>query len=60
MMSGAVDVVLEEPAGRRVIELRAGRACIVPRGVWHRLVLKEPGDLLFVTPPRDTRLRPAA
>ena len=27
---------------------------------WHRLVLKEPGDLLFVTPPRDTRLRPVA
>jgi mannose-6-phosphate isomerase-like protein (cupin superfamily) len=60
LLSGAVDVVLEEPAGPRVIELRGGRACIVPRGVWHRLILREPGDLVFVTPPKGTQLRPAA
>jgi len=37
----------------------AGQLFVVPRGVWHRLVLREPADLLVVTPPHGTRLRPA-
>lgn len=59
LLSGEIDVLLEESAGDRVVRLRGGEGCLVPRGVWHRLILKEPSDLLFVTPPRGTRLRPA-
>jgi mannose-6-phosphate isomerase-like protein (cupin superfamily) len=59
LLSGAVDVVLEEADGDRTVPLRAGEIFVVPRGVWHRLVLRAPGDLLFVTPAKDTRLRHA-
>jgi len=31
LLTGAVDVVLDEPDGERVVELRAGETCIVPR-----------------------------
>lgn len=59
LLSGAVDVVLEEPATDRAAPLKAGEVFVVPRGVWHRIVLREPADLLFVTPPQGTKLRPA-
>jgi hypothetical protein len=29
----------------------------VPRGIWHRLVLRQPSDLLFITPAHGTRHR---
>jgi mannose-6-phosphate isomerase-like protein (cupin superfamily) len=55
LLVGALDVVLDEPAGERAFGLRGGQACLVPRGVWHRLVLREPSDLLFITPAHGTR-----
>src|SRR5262245_21520483 len=58
LLSGAVDVNLDLPEGERTIPLTAGGACLVPRGVWHRLAMHEPGDLVFVTPPDGTSLRP--
>ena len=57
LLTGTLDVVLDEPAGERGFELRSGQACVVPRGTWHRLVLREPSDLLFITPARGTRHR---
>ncbi len=57
LLAGGLDVVLDEPAGERTFALEGGQACLVPRGVWHRLVLRRPSDLLFVTPARDTRHR---
>jgi mannose-6-phosphate isomerase-like protein (cupin superfamily) len=59
LLAGAIDVVLDEPDGERTVRLGSGRACLVPRGVWHRLILRQPSDLLFVTPTRGTRHRPA-
>ena len=58
LLRGAIDVVLDGPAGARRFRLRGGRACLVPRGVWHRLLLRRPSDLLFITPARGTRHRP--
>jgi mannose-6-phosphate isomerase-like protein (cupin superfamily) len=58
LLTGAIEVVLDEPGGERVVALHAGQTCIVPRGVWHRLMLRQPSDLLFVTPPHGTQLRP--
>lgn len=48
VVSGAIDVLLEEAGSERAIPLAAGQAAIVPRGVWHRLVMRKPGKLLFV------------
>ena len=59
LLAGAIDVVLEEPAGDRAVPLKAGEMFVVPRGVWHRIVLREPADVLFVTPPKGTELRRA-
>jgi oxalate decarboxylase/phosphoglucose isomerase-like protein (cupin superfamily) len=49
LMSGAVDFVLREAYGERRIALRGRAACIVPRGVWHRIVVHEPSDVVFTT-----------
>ena len=58
VLSGAIDVVLQEEGGERVVELRAGAACIVPRGTWHRQKVRTPGDMLFITPGEKTQHRP--
>lgn len=58
LLTGALDVVLDEPGGARTVELRAGQGCLVPQGIWHRLVLGRPSDLLFITPAHGTRHRP--
>jgi mannose-6-phosphate isomerase-like protein (cupin superfamily) len=58
LLSGALDVILDLPEGERTVSLRAGGACLVPRGVWHRLTLHQPSDFVFVTPPYGTQLRP--
>ena len=44
--------------GERTVELRAGQGCLVPQGIWHRLILGRPSDLLFVTPAHGTRHQP--
>ena len=58
LLSGAIAVVLDEPDGERVVELEAGRTCIVPRGVWHRAIVREPGDTLHITRGEGTQHRP--
>ena len=58
LSSGAVTVVLDEPAGERTVALGAGQVCIVPKGIWHRLSVQMPGRLLFITPGRGTQHRP--
>jgi mannose-6-phosphate isomerase-like protein (cupin superfamily) len=58
LLSGAIDVVLDEEGGERVVELRPGSTCIVPRGVWHRAIVREPGDTLHITRGDGTRHRP--
>ena len=58
LLSGAIDVVLDEPDGERVVALEAGRTCIVPRGVWHRAIVREPGDTLHITRGEGTQHRP--
>jgi mannose-6-phosphate isomerase-like protein (cupin superfamily) len=58
LLSGAIDVVLDEEPGERVVELRAGQTCIVPRGVWHRAIVHEPGDTLHITRGEGTQHRP--
>lgn len=58
MLSGAVDIVMEEQGATRTIELRAGTACLVPRGAWHRQIVRTPGELLALTYGRGTQHRP--
>ncbi len=58
LISGAIDLVLQEERGGRIIELRSRAASLIPRGVWHRAIVHTPSDVLFITPGAGTQLRP--
>ena len=58
LVSGAVRLILQEETSERSIELGAGQATIVPRGVWHRLLMRRPGDLLFINSRTGMQHRP--
>jgi len=57
-LSGAMDLVLELPEGEHVVALEPGKGVLVPAGVWHRGIVRAPGDCLFVTPGEGTEHRP--
>ena len=57
-LDGAVDLILDEEDGERVVQLRGRTGCVVPRGVWHRGVVHSPGDVLHITRGEGTRHRP--
>jgi mannose-6-phosphate isomerase-like protein (cupin superfamily) len=59
LVAGSVDLILDEPSGERVVSILAGEASIVPRGVWHRLVMRKPGKLLFINSRTGMRGRKA-
>jgi mannose-6-phosphate isomerase-like protein (cupin superfamily) len=48
LISGALDLILDQPDGEQTVTLRVGEATFVPRGVWHRLVIRKPGKLLSI------------
>ena len=56
-LSGSVEIILDLDDEPETVTLAAGQMCIVPRGVWHRLVVNEPGQLLFATPGPTTQHR---
>jgi mannose-6-phosphate isomerase-like protein (cupin superfamily) len=58
LMSGALDLILEDGKGERVVELRPGAACIIPRGTWHRANVRRLSKGLFITPGKGTQYRP--
>ncbi len=57
VVSGAIDVIVEHGGLGQMVELRAGGGCVIPRGKWHRQMVREPGDLLFITPAAGTQHR---
>ncbi|WP_066684056.1 hypothetical protein [Caulobacter sp. CCH9-E1] len=60
LVEGAIDLVLDAPEGEQRIALSGGQSCVVARGAWHRLLLREPSILMFITPAGGTRMRPYA
>ena len=48
LVSGAIDVLVQDENEERTVALEAGQAAVVPRGVWHRLVMRQPGRILFI------------
>ena len=56
--SGKFVILVEGPEGEGRFPLAPGEAFIVPRGAWHRILVREPGRLLFVTWGVGTRHRP--
>lgn len=58
LLSGELEIVLETEAGEERAVLTAGRTLVIPAGVWHRGIVRQPGDLLFVTAGAGTEHRP--
>jgi len=58
LLSGAIDLILQEGECERSLELRSRAAGIIPRGVWHRAIVHTPSDVLFITRGAGTQLRP--
>ena len=58
LLSGRVDVTQDLEDGPHLVALRAGRAMVNPRGVWHTSDVHEVGSALFVTPGAGTEHRP--
>jgi len=56
--SGRVTVVLDEAEPPRRVTLEPGQAIVVPRGVWHRVLLDEPSQLIHITPGPGGEHRP--
>lgn len=58
LISGQFDVILDEDGTERTISRTPGQGALVPRGVWHRMIINVPGELLFLTPGDTTEHRP--
>jgi quercetin dioxygenase-like cupin family protein len=58
LISGAVSVVLELPDATQTLKLVPGQAVIVPKGVWHRVLINEPSRLVHLTPGPGGEHRP--
>src|SRR5262245_29665862 len=59
LLSGELVIVLDMPGGGQRATLRPGETFIVPKGVWHRGIVRVPGRLMFITPSAGTGHRPA-
>ena len=57
LLSGKMELVLDMPEGEQRTVVKAGETFIVPRGIWHRALVREPGRLMFVTPGAGTEHR---
>jgi len=58
LISGELELVLDTDKGEQRAVLEPGQTFIVPKGVWHRGIVKKPGQLMFITPGAGTEHRP--
>ena len=58
LLSGLIHLVFEEADGERTIVLKAGESKVIPAGIWHRQIVVEPWELLFMTFGDTTKHRP--
>lgn len=58
LVEGDIDLVVEGESGEILLPLARGQSCVVERGTWHRLLLRAPSRLMFLTPAGGTRMRP--
>ena len=58
LLSGKIEVVFEADGGNRVVELSQGVSCLVPRGTWHKQIVRVPGRELAITYGQGTQHRP--
>ncbi len=57
LLSGSATLVVETNGEEKNLPLHAGRACVIPRGVWHRTNAEVPSRLFAITYGRGTEYR---
>lgn len=57
-LDGSSTLRLEQAGRIEERRLQTGEFIIVPRGVWHTAEETEPGKALFITPGKETAVRP--
>jgi mannose-6-phosphate isomerase-like protein (cupin superfamily) len=57
LISGSMDVILQQQGREHIVPLRDRGVCIVPRGVWHRQVVHSPSEFAFIAPGKGTQTR---
>jgi mannose-6-phosphate isomerase-like protein (cupin superfamily) len=50
VITGEVDLLLDQPSGTDTIRLCASQCGVIPQGAWHTLRIVRQSRLLFVTP----------
>jgi mannose-6-phosphate isomerase-like protein (cupin superfamily) len=60
LLSGSVTITLELAEGEQLVDLDAGDAVVVPKGVWHQIAMREPARLIHITPGPNGDARPPA
>ena len=58
LLSGLIHLVFEDADGEHTFVLKPGASKVVPAGIWHRQIVLEPGELLFMTFGDTTKHRP--
>jgi mannose-6-phosphate isomerase-like protein (cupin superfamily) len=58
LLSGELEIVLQTEAGEERAVLKPGQTLIVPTGLWHRGIVRIPGELQFITAGAGTEHRP--
>ena len=59
LISGLIDVVVEGEDGvAETTTVTPDQAFVVPRGLWHRIITREPSRLLHITPGPGAEWRP--
>ncbi len=58
LVSGRVELIVEDEEGEHAIRMEPGQLYLVRRGVWHRAVATAAADTLFVTSGEGTQHRP--
>jgi mannose-6-phosphate isomerase-like protein (cupin superfamily) len=54
LTSGVLSVEVREDGAERIVPLRPEAAFIVAAGVWHRLIVHQPSQLMAITPRHNT------
>ena len=58
LLSGALTLILQQPAGDLRQEVTAGQFAIIPRGIWHTADVRKAGKAIFITLGDETDHRP--
>jgi hypothetical protein len=58
LLSGELELHLDEVSGVRVIAIHDRGAVVVPKGIWHTAKIKKTSRLLHITMGEGTQIRP--